>query len=64
MSNESRRKLLAQREDVQRHLKELSRGAHRHGSSPASRQTSRRMLHYLLEDIERQLKGIDRHETR
>ena len=62
MTDETRRKLLARRDEVRRHLRQLCKGPHGRGSSPARRRTSKQMLRYLLEDIERQLAGIEKQE--
>ena len=64
MTNETRRKLLARRDEVRRHLQELSKGPHTRGSSPARRHTSKQMLRYLLDDIERELAGTERQEKK
>jgi hypothetical protein len=57
-----RRRLLARREDVRRHLEELSKGAAGRGSSPARRRTSAQMLRYLLDDIEKKLEADEKQE--
>lgn len=64
MTNETRRKLLGRRDEVRRHLQELSKGTHSHGSSPARRHTSKQMLRYLLENIEQELARTEMHEKR
>jgi len=64
MTNETRRRLLARRDEIQRHLQELSKGPHSRGSSPARRRTSKQMLRYLLEDIERELGANEKQENK
>lgn len=64
MTNETRHKLLAHRDEIRRHLQELTRGPHVRGSSPARRHTSKQMLRYLLENVERELAGTEKHEKR
>jgi hypothetical protein len=64
MTNETRRELLAHRDEIRRHLQELSKGTHSRGSSPARRHTSKQMLRYLLDNIERKLAGTDKHERK
>ncbi len=64
MTDERRRNLLARRDEIRRHLQELVKGPHGRCSSPARRRTSKQMLHYLLEDIERELAGTDKSERK
>jgi hypothetical protein len=64
MTSETRRKLQARRDEIRRHLQELAKGPHGRGSSPARRHTSKQMLRYLLDDIERELAGTEKHERK